>query len=161
MKWFDKIFRKADPEPKAVEPEVPKAEPPINPFAGSANPFASVHSPAQQYNNMFSQQQPFQQQYAAWQQMQAAGWNQQFQQWQYQAPRPQLTPEELKTQEMAPVWRQTLGFAPNARVTMDEVDDVFRTLAKKWHPDHGGDPDQMKQINLARAWAKRELSAIN
>jgi hypothetical protein len=35
------------------------------------------------------------------------------------------------------------------------VEAGFRQLAFAHHPDRGGDPDRMKQLNCARDWVRR------
>jgi curved DNA-binding protein len=42
---------------------------------------------------------------------------------------------------------QTLGISKNA--TADEIKSAYRKLAKKYHPDLGGDPEKFKEINEA------------
>ncbi|MAX82398.1 MAG: molecular chaperone DnaJ [Crocinitomicaceae bacterium] len=44
-------------------------------------------------------------------------------------------------------WWDVLGVDPDA--TPDKVRDAFRRLAKKHHPDTGGDPDIMAELNTA------------
>lgn len=43
---------------------------------------------------------------------------------------------------------QVLGVGANA--TREQIDDAYRALAMKHHPDRGGDPQQMARINAAR-----------
>ena len=43
---------------------------------------------------------------------------------------------------------QVLGVGANA--SRDEIEDAYRKLAAKHHPDRGGDSDQMARINAAR-----------
>jgi hypothetical protein len=45
--------------------------------------------------------------------------------------------------------RRVLGFAPGAPLTKDDVKDRQRSLAKRHHPDRGGNPEIMKRINIA------------
>jgi len=54
-----------------------------------------------------------------------------------------------------PAWRATLGFRPDSRVTVEDVNLNYRTLAKK-------DPSneyRLLDLNLAREAALRELGA--
>lgn len=46
-------------------------------------------------------------------------------------------------------WFQVLGVKPTA--TRGEIDDAYRRLAMKYHPDRGGSSDDMARINVARA----------
>jgi hypothetical protein len=55
-----------------------------------------------------------------------------------------------------PAWRATLGFRPESRVTVDDINLNYRTLAKK-------DPTnehRLLDLNLAREAALRELGAM-
>lgn len=54
-----------------------------------------------------------------------------------------------------PEWRKTLGFHPTARVTPEDVNLNYRTLAKK----DPGNEHRLLDLNLAREAAMRELSA--
>lgn len=45
--------------------------------------------------------------------------------------------------------RIVLGFAPGAKVTLEEVKKRHRELARKHHPDHGGTTARMTEINQA------------
>lgn len=45
-------------------------------------------------------------------------------------------------------WFQVLGVSANA--TRAEIDEAYRRLAAKHHPDRGGDPHEMARINTAR-----------
>lgn len=42
---------------------------------------------------------------------------------------------------------KVLGLERNA--TTEQIKDSYRELAKKYHPDVGGDPEKMKEINVA------------
>jgi hypothetical protein len=53
-------------------------------------------------------------------------------------------------------WRQILGFNGGA-VTVEQVDERYRELARRHHPDAGGDHGLMAEINAARAAAREEL----
>jgi hypothetical protein len=44
---------------------------------------------------------------------------------------------------------QTLGL-PDSHPTRDQVEDAYRRLAMKHHPDRGGDANEMARINTAR-----------
>lgn len=48
-------------------------------------------------------------------------------------------------------WWEVLGVQPGAH--RDVIEDAFRTLAKKHHPDRGGDPAQFAEITAAKAQA--------
>ena len=52
-------------------------------------------------------------------------------------------------------WHLVLGVDQGA--DKDEIEDAFRRLARKHHPDVGGDPGEMVRINQARQAALREL----
>ena len=57
-------------------------------------------------------------------------------------------------------WRSTLGFAPDDRVTRDQVEHAFRARARTLHPDvPGGSHDAMTALVAARddAFASTEL----
>lgn len=56
-------------------------------------------------------------------------------------------------------WREVLKFPPHVRPTVAEVDDKYRTLAAKAHPDQGGSHDKMTELNAARREAKEALTA--
>jgi hypothetical protein len=45
---------------------------------------------------------------------------------------------------------EVLGLETNLP-TRQEVEDAYRRLAMKNHPDRGGDPEEMAKINAARA----------
>jgi hypothetical protein len=47
-----------------------------------------------------------------------------------------------------PEAQRILGVAPNA--TPDDITKAYKTMAFKYHPDRGGDPQQMVLINVAR-----------
>ncbi len=44
----------------------------------------------------------------------------------------------------------TLGFPPDANPSSSEVAKAWREMAFKFHPDRGGDPDKMVEINVAK-----------
>lgn len=50
-------------------------------------------------------------------------------------------------------WEKDEGRKP----TMADVEDAWRYLSKRAHPDAGGSVDRMKQLNEARALAKQEI----
>ena len=51
-------------------------------------------------------------------------------------------------------WWQILGVRENA--TSTEIKAAFRELASKYHPDKGGDPEMMAEIN----WAYRQAGGL-
>lgn len=54
-------------------------------------------------------------------------------------------------------WREVLGFEPGSEVREEEVDRKFDGLLRKHHPDKGGDPSRMAEINAARDAAREEF----
>lgn len=56
-------------------------------------------------------------------------------------------------------WRADLGIPPDALVTAEIVQQRWRALAEKHHPDRGGNPAQMAAVNAARDAALQELRA--
>jgi hypothetical protein len=54
-------------------------------------------------------------------------------------------------------WRDVLSMAGDS-ITVDQIESQFRILAKKYHPDAGGDRDQFELIVKARSDALREIS---
>lgn len=56
--------------------------------------------------------------------------------------------------------RATLGFGPQDLITTQTLKARFRQLAKKHHPDLGGNPERMKEISAANdvleKWIARE-----
>jgi hypothetical protein len=54
-------------------------------------------------------------------------------------------------------WREAFGLATNAIVTLDEVERIFRDLAKQTHPDAGGNDTLMRGLLEARTAARQEL----
>jgi DnaJ domain len=52
--------------------------------------------------------------------------------------------EDLLGRSSAPPWHEVLGLAPTA--TRDEIKRRYRELAKRHHPDMGGDADQFSRI---------------
>jgi hypothetical protein len=61
-------------------------------------------------------------------------------------------PEEEKP------WWEVLEFG-NKGVTRDDVEQRYRLLAKRYHPDLGGDPRKFAQLNIAVQKAREALSA--
>lgn len=55
-------------------------------------------------------------------------------------------------------WRQTLGFKADELVSPTVVNNRFKQLAAKAHPDAGGDPHEMARLNAARDVALAELN---
>ena len=49
-------------------------------------------------------------------------------------------------------WWDVLGVPVNCN--LDQVDQAYKTLALKHHPDQGGDPQKMAEINAARDTAR-------
>lgn len=54
-------------------------------------------------------------------------------------------------------WREVLGFQYTLAPTTRTVESVWRELVKKHHPDRGGDPALMAEINAAMDEARAEL----
>lgn len=54
-------------------------------------------------------------------------------------------------------WREVLGFARGTKPTLATVEDAYRKLASKLHPDKGGFADDMVDLNIAREAAREEL----
>ncbi len=54
-------------------------------------------------------------------------------------------------------WRETFGFAPAEKVTVEDLELRFKDLAMKHHPDYGGNGETFRQILEARSIAKREI----
>lgn len=54
-------------------------------------------------------------------------------------------------------WRDTLGFKPDEAVTLAMVADAFRQLARRHHPDKGGDVELFNRLCLARDNALKDL----
>lgn len=55
-------------------------------------------------------------------------------------------------------WRQALDLADKAGVTLDIAESAYRALARTHHPDAGGDPATMAELNAAIAAARKEFS---
>jgi hypothetical protein len=56
-------------------------------------------------------------------------------------------------------WRTVFGFARDQKVTVAELDAVYKAAARTKHPDRGGSDDAMMQLNRAREFALAELGA--
>lgn len=54
-------------------------------------------------------------------------------------------------------WRDVLGFRHDGQLHWSDVQNRYRELARKHHPDRGGDPDFMVRLNRARDDAQQEL----
>jgi hypothetical protein len=54
-------------------------------------------------------------------------------------------------------WRQVFGFNGAQRITLDDVDTVYKALARERHPDLGGTEAGMAHLNRAREFARKEL----
>jgi len=55
-------------------------------------------------------------------------------------------------------WRTTLGFAPDERVSSDQIESAFRARARTAHPDiEGGSHDAMAALVTARQEGLAEL----
>lgn len=55
-------------------------------------------------------------------------------------------------------WRAVFGFPKGSRPTLDQLDTVFKSLAKLKHPDiAGGSEMEMAHLNRARDYALTEL----
>jgi len=59
----------------------------------------------------------------------------------------------------APDWRLDLMFPPSAKPSLDEIEARYRELAKRHHPDVGGDEEKFKALTAAREAARRDLAA--
>jgi hypothetical protein len=58
----------------------------------------------------------------------------------------------------APNWRKVLEFgAQQHPLTIKDVEERYRSLAKEWHPDRGGQDEYMALLNVARDLARVEL----
>lgn len=55
-------------------------------------------------------------------------------------------------------WRDVLGFGHHPNVTEDEVNEAYRRLARKYHPDaSGGSVKKMSELNVAKDEALKEM----
>lgn len=55
-------------------------------------------------------------------------------------------------------WREVLGLQHHRAFDRATVEEAWRYLAKTHHPDKGGDPAKMAEINAARDEALKELA---
>ena len=58
--------------------------------------------------------------------------------------------------QAARTWRDVFGTGVRNRT---ELQEVYRRMAGAFHPDRGGDPNKMAELNWARDMALRELAA--
>lgn len=56
-----------------------------------------------------------------------------------------LPPQTVST---LPAWALSMGFTA-IPASVDEMNERYRTLAKRWHPDNGGDDAAMAELNNA------------
>ncbi len=56
-------------------------------------------------------------------------------------------------------WREILKLPPSKRVTPNEVENAYKRLVMKAHPDTGGSHEQMAKLNSARDTALAEIGA--
>jgi hypothetical protein len=56
-------------------------------------------------------------------------------------------------------WRRVFGIDADAPVTRAAIEERFRELAIRHHPDRGGSHEQMAELTAAIADARRELRA--
>lgn len=56
-------------------------------------------------------------------------------------------------------WRDVLGFPESERPSRHAINKRYRELAKKHHPDAGGDATKMAKLNTARKQALSEVPA--
>jgi hypothetical protein len=57
----------------------------------------------------------------------------------------------------ARTWREVLEIPPGVKPTLDEIQQAYRSLASKAHPDKGGSDAAMSELNAARAKAEEAL----
>ena len=55
-------------------------------------------------------------------------------------------------------WRLEFGLSPQQPVTLEDVETIFRNLARVRHPDAGGTVDGMTRLTQARDAARKELT---
>lgn len=54
-------------------------------------------------------------------------------------------------------WREVLGFMAGANATVERIKEKRNDLAHHHHPDRGGNPARMAEVNLAFVEAMKEL----
>ena len=54
-------------------------------------------------------------------------------------------------------WKDVMGLQAVATPTAEDVQRAYRTLAATHHPDRGGNPDQMAELNRARREALESI----
>lgn len=57
-------------------------------------------------------------------------------------------------------WRSVLGFAPSEPISPNVIEEAYRRLAVRYHPDKGGSADQMARLNAARDAARSALGRV-
>lgn len=57
---------------------------------------------------------------------------------------------QLRIAMSVPEAKETLGFKPSDDPTPDEIAKAYKNLAFKHHPDRGGDPSKMVELNVAK-----------
>ena len=73
-------------------------------------------------------------------------------------PPPPPPPRQPPPRREAPIdARKILGFAPGLKLTVEMVKERRKDLAKLYHPDRGGHPEQMKTINAAADALLKEI----
>jgi hypothetical protein len=50
---------------------------------------------------------------------------------------------------------------PAAERARELIDAGYRALAKRYHPDHGGDLRAMQQLNTAAEWLRRNIEVLH
>ena len=55
-------------------------------------------------------------------------------------------------------WRESLGLEGEGFISIEVIESRFKELARKHHPDAGGDPEMFRQIVAARDAAREELN---
>lgn len=62
----------------------------------------------------------------------------------------------LPAHQAEPSWWDVLGVSPGA--SLGQIEDAYQDLARRHHPDIGGDHEMMARINRARDIAREERS---